>query len=746
MVRKLSAGPVVHWQNLSRQRSDRCMGVLTLSCLLLLVLVVATVGYVCNRERPHTTTCLEPRCIESTANILRVMDLDADPCQDFYQYACGKFKDVTEIPEGRSKWGSFSKVGLRNKHLMRKLLERDGFEYKGVHSEAFEKAKKYFQTCMNETLTEESGAAPLLRVVESFGGWSMLSNETLAGQWNETTWNLTTRLIQLHKMRMFSLFNNDIGPDDRDSTANIMKFYQSGLGLSLPEIYNGNSTVQKYLDGYIELGATAVTLLRSHDYPGVMEHAHVKEEARRRMQEILEFETKLSKLFVPKSKLQDPEQIYNKLPLQELIEMIPEINLPAYMTETYGEEISSSLEVIVYTPSYFPKLNQLIKETPPQLVADYTMWYMIRPYLGYLSRPYQDAIMVFSKVVSGVGTKLPLWQLCMSRVDSAFGFVTGALYVEEEDSEKTKKKALEMIEDIRFAFLENLPLVEWMDDETRERAEDKVRAIKNKIGFPDWILDPKKLDEYHDGLSISTENSLDSIVNIVRFFRQKGLKDFGTPVDKTRWSMAPAEVNAYYSASLNQMVFPSGILQPPFFDNNVPMSMNYGAIGMIMGHELTHGFDNTGRKFDKLGNLRDWWENQSAVAYEARADCMVNQYSQYQFGEKNLDGHFTLGENIADNGGVKIAYMAYKRWRKDNPHDLQLQLNLTLSQEFFLGMAQVWCSYETPQYSDLMILTDPHAIDQFRIRGALSNLPEFSTAFNCPSGSPMNPEHKCQVW
>ncbi|XP_022106131.1 endothelin-converting enzyme homolog isoform X2 [Acanthaster planci] len=718
------------------------MGVLTICCLLLLVLVVATVGFVCNR--PHSTACLEPRCIQATANILKIMDLDADPCQDFYQYACGKYAEVTDIPEDKSKWSFFGNAVLHNKKLIRKLLEKDGFNYRGVHSEALYKTKTYYEACMNNSISESARAEPLLQLIESLGGWTLLDNGTAAEQWDEGSWSLEQRLIQLHEMRLFVLFTMVVGADDKNSSENILQFYQSGLGLSAPQIYESNDT--KIVDAYIELGATVVTLLRLNGSPEVWEHAQMKQEARRRIEEIVEFEKTLSKLFVPKNKLRDPVAIYNRMPLQELIDMVPQLDLQAYVADTLGGDVNRSLEVVVYTPSYFHKLNQLLKDTPARVLADYTIWYTVQPFLNYLSQPFQTAVTEFSKVVRGIDTQPPMWERCMSKVDAAFGFVTGALFVEERDSEVTKKKALELIEDIREAFLQNLPLVEWMDDKTRARAEDKARAVKDKIGFPDWILDPVQLDEYYRGLNISTANKFDNMVNIMKFFHYKSLKDFGTPVDKTRWSMAPADVNAYYSASLNQMVFPSGILQAPFFNNDVPMSMNFGAIGMIMGHELTHGFDNQGRKFDKFGNLDDWWENMSASAYVERSECMEKQYSAYEEHGVNLDGHFTLGENIADNGGLKIAYMAYQNWRRDNPEDLKLQLNLTANQELFLGMAQVWCSYYTPEHAQLMVYTDPHASDRFRVMGAMSNMPEFSEAFNCPVGSPMNREDKCRVW
>ncbi|XP_038058258.1 endothelin-converting enzyme homolog isoform X2 [Patiria miniata] len=719
------------------------MGLLTVSCLLLLALVVATVGYVCNR--PHSTACTEPRCIQATANILRVMDLEADPCQDFYQYACGKYAEVTDIPEDKSKWSYFGNAVLHNKKLMRKLLEQDGYNFRGVHSEALFKVKSYYRACMNESLSEIARAGPLLQFIESLGGWTLLdNNNTTVSNWNEASWSLKETLVRLHKMRLSVLFTMAIGADDRNSTENILQFYQSGLGLSAPEIYESNDT--KIVDAYTELGATVVTLLRLNGSPEVLEHAQMKQEARRRIEEIVEFERTLSKLFVPKNKLRDPVAIYNRMPLQELIDMIPTVDLKAYMEETLGRKVNNSLEVVVYTPSYFRRLNQLLMETPARLLADYTMWYAVQPFLKYLSQPFQSAVSEFKRVIRGVTAQPPLWERCMSKVDNTFGFVTGALYAEEKDSEVTKKKAVGLIEDIREAFLQNLPLVEWMDDKTRARAEEKARAVKDKIGFPDWILDPVKLDEFYEGMNISTESKFDNMVNILRFFQRKAMEDFGTPVDKTRWSMAPAEVNAYYSASLNQMVFPSGILQAPFFNNDVPMSMNFGAIGMIMGHELTHGFDDKGRKFDKFGNLDDWWENKSASAYVERANCMEKQYSGYEEHGLNLDGHFTLGENIADNGGLKLAYMAYQNWRKDNPEDLQLPLNLTFTQEFFLGMAQVWCSYQTPEHARLVIYTDTHASDKFRVIGAMSNTPEFSEAFDCPIGSPMNPENKCRVW
>ncbi|XP_026310633.1 endothelin-converting enzyme 2 [Piliocolobus tephrosceles] len=342
---------------------------------------------------------------------------------------------------------------------------------------------------------------------------------------------------------------------------------------------------------------------------------------------------------------------------------------------------------------------------------------------------------------------VPRWQTCISNTDDALGFALGSLFVKATFDRQSKEIAEGMISEIRTAFEEALGQLVWMDDKTRQAAKEKADAIYDMIGFPDFILEPKELDDVYDGYEVSEDSFFQNMLNLYNFSAKVMADQLRKPPSRDQWSMTPQTVNAYYLPTKNEIVFPAGILQAPFYARNHPKALNFGGIGVVMGHELTHAFDDQGREYDKEGNLRPWWQNESLAAFRNHTACMEEQYNQYQVNGERLNGRQTLGENIADNGGLKAAYNAYKAWLRKHGEEQQLPaVGLTNHQLFFVGFAQVWCSVRTPESSHEGLVTDPHSPARFRVLGTLSNSRDFLRHFGCPVGSPMNPGQLCEVW
>ncbi|XP_071826539.1 endothelin-converting enzyme 1-like isoform X2 [Apostichopus japonicus] len=680
------------------------------------------------------------------AQIIDSLDETVDPCDNFYEYACGGWKSTQTVPTGHSKWNTFNIVEMENKAAMKEMFGSEDTSYKGQESSAFRKTKDYYKACMDLDRTGLLGAQPLIDLVHKFGGWPLFGEDISAGGWNQSSYNLTLLLIASNKITVSPFFNMWVGADDRNSSRNIVQFEQSGLGLQFPEMYEGPS-MDAIVEGYKVLGAkTAAYLHKGKDWESFYDIALT------RFQDIIDFEIEMSHIYVPKREMQDPTATYHKMQLKEFGAMFPMVDISLFMQEIFGEVIPLTEEVIVYTPSFFPKLTHLLQNTPEKLIVDYFMWQMLQPFLTYVSAPFENLYREFQEIFSGTPDLPPRWQRCVSRTDSAFGFATGAMFVETILPQNIKEAAVEMIEEVKSAFIGTLPENEWMDDTTREKARQKAEAIVDRVGHPEWIEDPRALDNYYSEAEIDPHQFFNNYINMRTFTLNILLQERGKPANSSKWDMTPAAVNAYYNPSHNQIVFPSGIFQRPFYNTQMPMAMNFGGIGMVMGHELTHGFDNQGRKYDLHGNLQDWWEEAASANFTVRSECMVDQYQQYtvesEGGTIHVDGNYTLPENIADNGGLVIAYKAYQSWKSAHPADDHPLpgLNLNPDQLYFLGFAQIWCSFQTPEHAHLSVLSDQHAPDKYRVVGSISNSVEFAEAFSCPTGSAMNPRHKCKIW
>uniref|UniRef100_A0A493TKV3 endothelin-converting enzyme 1 n=1 Tax=Anas platyrhynchos platyrhynchos TaxID=8840 RepID=A0A493TKV3_ANAPP len=504
--------------------------------------------------------------------------------------------------------------------------------------------------------------------------------------------------------------------------------------MGLSRLLGSRQVLAAYLDYMVELG----TLLGG-----------AKEPTRLQMQQVLDFETLLANITVPQAERRDDEKIYHKMSIAELQVLAPAIDWLDYLSYSLAPlELAETEPVVVYGDAYLQQVSELINSTDKSVLNNYLIWNLVQKTASSLDQRFETAQERLLETLYGTRKSCtPRWQTCISNTDDTLGFALGSLFVKATFDRDSKAIAEEMISEIRTAFEGSLDQLDWMDETTRQAAKEKADAIYDMIGFPDFILDNKELDDVYDGYEVSEDSFFQNMLNFYNFSAKVMADQLRKPPNRDQWSMTPQTVNAYYLPTKNGIVFPAGILQAPFYARSHPKALNFGGIGVVMGHELTHAFDDQGREYDKEGNLRPWWQNSSLEAFKNRTACMTEQYGRYTVHREKVNGRQTLGENIADNGGLKAAYNAYKSWLQKNGDEKRLPaLGLTNHQLFFVGFAQVWCSVRTPESSHEGLVTDPHSPDKYRVIGTLSNSRDFVEHFGCPLGSPMNPGRHCEVW
>uniref|UniRef100_A0AAQ4Q1I6 Endothelin-converting enzyme 1 n=1 Tax=Gasterosteus aculeatus aculeatus TaxID=481459 RepID=A0AAQ4Q1I6_GASAC len=697
----------------------------------------------------HPGLCLTEPCINVASAVMRALDRSVDPCHDFYNYACGGWVKKNPLPEGKSRWGPFSDLWEHNILAMKHLLGKTPCFESARSSKAEEKAQRYYQACMNEVKIEELGAKPLQELISQIGGWA------LTGPWDKNNFQEVLRMVSAnyHTSPFFTVF---VSTDSKNSNSNIIQVDQSSLGLPSRDYYLNQTANEKYLTAYLNFLTELGVLLGG-----------AQETSRTLMAEIVDFETNLANITVPQEERRDEELIYNKMEAKDLTTLIPAVDWMPYLTEVFAPvPLNQSEPVVVYAKEYLQQVSDLITKTNKSLLNNFMIMKVVRKMGSILDQRFQDAEQRFLEVMYGTKKSCtPRWKLCVSDTDSALGFALGAMFVKAtfaEDSKaivsahKRQKGAapaargavsLTMVGDIKWAFEDSLRNVRWMDSETKKAAKEKADAIYNMVGYPEFIMNATKLDKVFNDFEVVSELYFQNVMQYYNFSARVTADQLRKTPNRNQWSMTPPTVNAYYNPTKNEMVLPAGILQAPFYSRSWPKALNFGGIGVVMGHELTHAFDDQGREYDKDGNLRPWWKNSSVEAFKQQTQCMVEQYGNYSINQEPLNGKHTLGENIADNGGLKAAYKAYVNWIEKNGEEASLPaLGMTNHQLFFVGFAQVWCSVRTPESSHEGVITDPHSPSRFRVIGTISNSQDFSKHFGCKADAPMNPKHKCELW
>uniref|UniRef100_A0AAR5Q8X8 Endothelin-converting enzyme 1 n=1 Tax=Dendroctonus ponderosae TaxID=77166 RepID=A0AAR5Q8X8_DENPD len=684
--------------------------------------------------------CLNRSCVHIASHILDSMDFSIDPCDDFYSYSCKGWVNANPVPEGKKNWGTFMKLAQENYLVIKHVLEKSIDTFK---SKAERKAKMYYESCLDTNDTVETlGSKPMLDLLAKLGGWNVSTPDYDVNNW---TLQNTLQIVQ-NKYAIGALFSYGVGEDDRNSSRHVLQLDQSGLALPTRDNYlNKTDEHRKILDAYLAYMTKIGVLL------GGEPNATLKQ-----MEAVIAFETELANITTPSELRRDDESLYHLMTLADLKEKANFIDWRQFFENAMKlvqKKITLKQQIIIYAPEYMGNLSQLIQKyentTEGKITLNnYLVWQTIRTFSPYLSKPFRDAYKGLRLALMGSdASEEPQWRYCIQDTNNVLGFAVGAIFVREVFNPQSKEQAEIMIDNIRNAFKNNFVNLKWMDEQTRKVALDKADAISDMIGYPEFIKDVDNLDAKYENLTIRPDTYFDNNVNIIYYNLKKNLEKINEPVNKTTWLMVPSTVNAYYTPTKNQMVFPAGILQSPFYNPSFPDALNYGGMGVVMGHELTHGFDDQGRQYDKNGNLNHWWNNQTVANFKNRAKCVVDQYSNYSMGDSKVNGNLTLGENIADNGGLKAAYHAYLDLMKGKPEPERLPgLPLNHKQLFFVAFAQVWCATTTKEATRLEIEKDPHALAPFRVIGAVSNLQEFSEEFKCRKGSKMNPERKCEVW
>nr|CAD7433469.1 unnamed protein product [Timema monikensis] len=452
---------------------------------------------------------------------------------------------------------------------------------------------------------------------------------------------------------------------------------------------------------------------------------------------------------LPEADRHDTSAIYRKLKLSQLQVEVPQLNWLEYLNAFLDADITEDEPVVSYAMPYFSEMGRIIQRTDRRVIHNYVLWRMVMNIMPHMIDDYQQKRVEFRKILLGILSERNRWSQCVEWTNKKLGMAVGALFIRDNFNHESKETALEMIHTIREAFNELLAENHWMDDETRAVAKEKADAMNERIGYPELLTDPDELSKEYVMLNITEDQFLLNILNVLRYDAYHNLQKLRQPVNKDKWSTEPAVVNAFYNPNKNDIVFPAGILQPLFYSQHFPKSLNYGGIGVVIGHEITHGFDDKGRQFDKDGNMMQWWNNSTVRAFRERAQCIIEQYSLYKLDEVDLyvNGRMTQGENIADNGGLKQSFRAYKKWVRKHGEEPGLPgINLTHDQLFFLNYAQIWCGSMRPEDALTKIRSSVHSPGPIRVLGPLSNSHDFAQAYACPVGSPMNPTNKCTVW
>jgi len=642
---------------------------------------------------------------------LAALDRSVEACDDFYQFACGGWIAATPIPPDRPGWfRSFSEIQERNVQMLRRIL--DDAAAGRLQSPYSEKLGDFWYSCMNEDEVPLASVQTLheeLAAIDSIGDRQHLAREVAR--------------LQLQGVNAFFRFGAQ--QDFRDASQMIAGADQGGLGLPDREYYLKQDERSKALRA-----AYLSHITRMFELAGVSP-AKAKADAL----QVFQIETLLAEASMPRVERRDPFKVYNRIDREGLKEAAPSFDWSVFL-ETLGHPEIEAINVAV--PPFFVGFDRLLRELPQAAIQSYLRWKLIDASASSLTEDFVRADFEFSSKLSGEEEILPRWKRCVSAVDGAMGKALGRPFVEETFGADGKVAAQALIAGIEEAFGASLGELEWMDERTREQAFAKLHTVRNKIGYPDrW--------RNYDDLEVGRTSYLENRFAAIRFDFKRDLRKIGKPVDPNEWYMSPPTVNAYYSALDNEMVFPAGILQSPFFSLHADEAANAGAIGMVMGHELTHGFDDQGRRFDADGNLRDWWSKEVSAAYEERAQCVVDQYDAYTILDGvHLNGRLTLGENIADIGGLQLAWDSFSKGREDLyvPDDS----GFSPAQRFFLSYAQSWCGARRPDYARMLVTVDPHSPPEFRVNGAASNVPQFQEAFRCESGSPMAPLRRCEIW
>lgn len=713
--------------------------------LLLAITIILAVFLAVGKDKGSDVTpsddglCLTRYCVKAADYLLDSIDESINPCDDFYQFACGTWLRTARIPEDAGIQNTFSQLSTQLETNLVDLLSTSRANgTKDINPVL--NARQLYESCINETNIEVDGIEPILQIINTeFGGWPILDGPT----WNSSNFNLANLLLKLRHYDDGIFFSVNTATNQANSSIYDIELGQGTLGLQESEYYTNETVITAAYRQFMTDLATAMTndtLTITNDVLAMYL-----------------FEQEIAKYHWTNSeqRLRDNETI--RTTMGNLSSQLTfQFDFVNYLRQSYliGNVTLMDTDLVsVSEVAYLANISSLLNITTPRIIQNYAIWRFMMNRASTLPRRIRQTREQFDRVFKGTSAEPSRAVTCATYVNDNMGFAVSRLYVRTYFDENARNQSYDLIKNVRTSFMSMLQAADWMDDDSKTKAIDKAQAIYENIGYPDYVVSDnttqleKMYAEYVFGTSY--------IRNAILMQQVKARESFQTlreVVDHRAWGdLPPTIVNAFYEPSTNAISFPAGILQMPFFNKDAPKYLNYGGIGMVIGHEITHGFDDDGRQYDKAGNRVPWWSNNTINQFNKRKQCIIDQYNNYTVPQinKHLNGDQTQGENIADNGGIKSSFFAYQQWAKDNPNmDKRLPglKQFSPEQMFFIGFAHGWCAKMTDAYALNRVLTDVHSVAEFRVLGPLSNFAEFDRVFNCTPGQGSSRVNKCTVW
>lgn len=650
---------------------------------------------------------------QSKAFDLSRMDTTADACNDFFQYANGTWVKNTEIPASESRWGTFTILADDNNKILHEILENAAKTKSAAGSDA-QLIGDFYSSCMDEAAIEKTGVKPLKTYFKQIDKI-------------KTVEDLVHQIAALHGAGFPAVFGFSPGADSRDSNAVIINAGQGGLSLPNRNYYTDtDAKSEEARQKFVEYATNMFKLLGRNET-----------ESAANAKTVMEMQTRLAKVSLPPVAFREPEKLYNKIAFADAQAIVPNFSLTNYMTVRGFPTVT---EINFGQPQFFKEVNAMLTEVPIGGWKTYLKWMVLNSAAAGLSKAFvTENFKFYGTYLSGTKEQQPRWKTCVQATDNTLGEALGMQYVKKTFTPAAKARMDEMISNLFAALKERIGGLEWMSPATKEKAQQKLSTFKRKIGYPDVLRGYK-------GLTIGGSSYSKNILNSRQFNIRRNILDIGKPRDKARWGFTPPTVNASYSGVNNDITFPAGILQPPFFNFEADDAINYGGIGGVIGHEITHGFDDVGSKYDAEGNLKSWWTAEDRTKFDERTACVVKQFNGYEVQPGLfINGMLTLGENIGDFAGLTVSYDAFMKSLEGKPRPANID-GFTPEQRFFLGWAQVWAGKYTPAAELQQVKTNPHSLPRWRVNGPMSNMPQFVQAFGCKQGDKMIRTDICKIW